>query len=333
MFKIRNLEMKIRRSSNVALHNAQPTVSIKYKKRIIRIFFLYLITSLICWLPLIYTIVYRLTSKIPKEEWFANVIFGATMCSSLSAVLNPFIFGFLSEPYRRIWSRCIAYKFFVDCCTSTKKDRNRSDQNELKNIKHNQTTAKLAGDAKILVNNKRTTASGHLKSANNVSIRSHGLSLKSMNSSSNNISGRRGGCRLNKSTIIGVSKRVSFKTDIKQSNDYLRNSLNSTGKHGEPVRGFRNHCFNSIDEVSIQETPKSSLCKVKDNFKKQPNNDIKANTRIKTNIQRNKELILRVDSPDKISLTPIDIENNLPNTPIDLDDKNQIDENIKQNQT
>lgn len=63
----------------------------------------YLLTSIVCWTPLQFTIIYRHFRDHPiAADWFFELSFFSQLCASLSAAMNPIIFGFLSQPFRRI---------------------------------------------------------------------------------------------------------------------------------------------------------------------------------------------------------------------------------------
>lgn len=78
-----------------------------------KILFTYLSTSVICWTPLQFLIIYRhFRSKAIPEPWFFDLAFWAQLSASLTAAMNPIIFGFLSQPFRRIVTRCVKFRFF-----------------------------------------------------------------------------------------------------------------------------------------------------------------------------------------------------------------------------
>lgn len=89
------------------------SISIKYRRRIMKILFFYLLTSIVCWTPLQSLIVYRhfRTAAMPAD-WFFELAFYAQLCASLSAAMNPIIFGFLSEPFRRFVAKSWMFRLF-----------------------------------------------------------------------------------------------------------------------------------------------------------------------------------------------------------------------------
>lgn len=84
-------------------HNSSISISMKYRRRIVKILFFYLLTSIVCWTPLQFTIIYRhFRSEAVPADWFFELTFFSQLSASLSAAMNPIIFGFLSQPFRHI---------------------------------------------------------------------------------------------------------------------------------------------------------------------------------------------------------------------------------------
>lgn len=102
-------EATLRKSSiNLSQNNSTLTISIKYRRHIVKILVTYLLTSFICWTPLQFTIIYRHFRTNPViAPWFFELNFFAEVSASLSAALDPIIFGFLSQPFRRLVSKFV----------------------------------------------------------------------------------------------------------------------------------------------------------------------------------------------------------------------------------
>lgn len=93
-------------------NNNSLSINIKYRRRIVKILFTYLFTSVLCWTPLQFLIIYRhFRSKAIPAPWFFELAFWAQLSASLTAAMNPIIFGFLSQPFRRIVTRSLKLKF------------------------------------------------------------------------------------------------------------------------------------------------------------------------------------------------------------------------------
>lgn len=102
------------------------TINMKYRRRIVKILFTYLLTSIICWSPLQFSIIYRhFRSEAIPSPWFFELAFYAAVSASLTAAMNPIIFGFLSEPFRRIVTRSLKLHFFEKATEGTNKADNQ----------------------------------------------------------------------------------------------------------------------------------------------------------------------------------------------------------------
>ena len=84
--------------------NGSLSISIKYRRRIVKILFTYLMSSIICWSPLQFSIIYRhFRSEAVPAGWFFELAFYSQIFASLSSAMNPIIFGYLTnQRFRRI---------------------------------------------------------------------------------------------------------------------------------------------------------------------------------------------------------------------------------------
>lgn len=114
--------------------NYLQTRNMKYRRRIMKILIFYLLTSVVCWSPLQFFYIYRFIHYGNEEgfpDWFSDAAFCASLFASLSGVMNPVIFGFLSEPFRRIITKSRLIRFFFKF--SSKKRPNRAPRNNNNN--------------------------------------------------------------------------------------------------------------------------------------------------------------------------------------------------------
>lgn len=272
-----NFEGKIRRSSTCVLHNSQPPISVRYKKRMLKILFFYLLTSLLCWSPLLFCLVYRVVRK-PTEvpQWFYLLIFIATLLSSLSAVLNPIIFGFISQPYREILSNLFRVDFFGKLMCSKGNPKDASDRRQ--------------DDAHQMV--VRSKSRPLEKSNNNPKLDSkrHNTATKHSYSSNNTQNGLRGGLKrhqIAERIVNSENKRVSFKSN---SNDHHQLTISS------PRKGAYNDGFEKPDDVNLEAAPSEQLANSKTMEKR---------------VMKGSKDRLSQEKIDKVSLESLDIEKDL----------------------
>lgn len=103
----------------------------KYRRRIVKILFTYLLTSIICWTPLQFTIIYRHFRSDPiPSPWFFELAFFAQLSASLTAAMNPIIFGFLSQPFRRMVAKSLMFRFLNKAFVTTN-TRNSDQQQQI----------------------------------------------------------------------------------------------------------------------------------------------------------------------------------------------------------
>lgn len=141
-------EAKLRRSCDNSQSSHSLSINIKYRRRIVKIIFAYLLTSIICWTPLQFTVIYRHFRSEPTfSPWFSELAFFAQLSASLTAVMNPIIFGFLSQPFRKLVTKSIMLKFLDKIVTTHNGSpiigggaRNGGDRNQIlaMNQRHNQ---------------------------------------------------------------------------------------------------------------------------------------------------------------------------------------------------
>lgn len=140
-------EAKLRRSCDNTQSSHSLSINIKYRRRIVKIIFAYLLTSIICWTPLQFTVIYRHFRSEPTfSPWFSELAFFAQLSASLTAVMNPIIFGFLSQPFRKLVTKSFMLKFLDKIVTTHNASpiiggtRNGGDRNEIlaMNQRHNQ---------------------------------------------------------------------------------------------------------------------------------------------------------------------------------------------------
>lgn len=108
------------------------SINMKYRRRIVKILFTYLLTSMICWTPLQFTIIYRhFRSEAVPAHWFFELVFFAQLFASLSSAMNPIIFGFLSQPFRQIVTKSWMFRLFdkVKMTNTTRSNKNDNNHN------------------------------------------------------------------------------------------------------------------------------------------------------------------------------------------------------------
>lgn len=111
--------------------NSLQTSKMKYRRRIMKILVFYLLTSIVCWSPLQFFYIYRfIYYKRILPSWFPDAAFCASLFASLSGVTNPIIFGFLSEPFRRVITKSWLIRFF---CKFRSNSRRQSQSPRNKN--------------------------------------------------------------------------------------------------------------------------------------------------------------------------------------------------------
>ncbi|KAI1291840.1 Neuropeptide FF receptor 2 [Halotydeus destructor] len=77
-------------------------VKVKYRREILRMLFIYVITCLICWLPLQFMVIQRkFGNTISHKTWLLNMVFFTHICAALNSAVNPIIYGIMNETFRR----------------------------------------------------------------------------------------------------------------------------------------------------------------------------------------------------------------------------------------
>lgn len=132
-------EAKLKRScAGNGKNNSSLTINMKYRRRIVKILFTYLLTSIICWTPLQFTIIYRhfRTEPIPSP-WFFELAFFSQLSASLTGAMNPIIFGFLSQPFRKMVAKSFMFKF-LDKIVTTNNGATHQNNNNHENQRGNE---------------------------------------------------------------------------------------------------------------------------------------------------------------------------------------------------
>lgn len=134
-------EAKLRRSRTTQ-SNSSLTINMNYRRRIVKILFTYLLTSIICWTPLQVFIIYRhFRTQSKAAAWFFELNFFTSLSASLTAATNPIIFGFLSQPFRKVVRKTLMFKFFDKIMTTNSaaaaKNNSHNRQQEIFVINNN----------------------------------------------------------------------------------------------------------------------------------------------------------------------------------------------------
>lgn len=131
-------EARLRRSRSIQTGpNCSLSINMKYRRRIVKILFTYLLTSIICWTPLQFTIIYRHFRSDPvPSPWFFELAFYSQLSASLTAAMNPIIFGFLSQPFRRVVAKSLMFKFLDKIVGSNAGARSSAENNHQRNEVH-----------------------------------------------------------------------------------------------------------------------------------------------------------------------------------------------------
>lgn len=133
-------ENKLRRTRSFNSQNNGPiSINMKYRRRIFKILFTYLLTSIVCWTPLHLTIIYRHFRSTPiPSPWFFELAFFSQLSASLTAAMNPIIFGFLEQPFRKVVTKALKFKFLDKIVTSSPRDSNlQRNEVHAMNRRHN----------------------------------------------------------------------------------------------------------------------------------------------------------------------------------------------------
>lgn len=130
-------EAKLRRSRGSQQCNTM-SINMKYRRRIVKILFTYLLISMICWTPLQFIVIYRhFRSEAVLAHWFFELAFFAQLSASLSSAMNPIIFGFLSQPFRQIVAKLWIFRLFEKMFpTNTKSTNDRNNDNYAMKHRH-----------------------------------------------------------------------------------------------------------------------------------------------------------------------------------------------------
>ncbi|KAG9509423.1 Ubiquitin carboxyl-terminal hydrolase calypso [Fragariocoptes setiger] len=150
-------DAKLRRSSISTLHNpAVASIKISYRRKIIKVLIIYLLTTTICWTSLQVTVFYRHFRKEDQlPSWFQEAVFFSQTFASLSSAINPIIFGILSEPFRKALSTSRLFKFAkkfngVDCggLQVQRTKQNSEDPRQLSASKRSDNIPKTSPDSR-----------------------------------------------------------------------------------------------------------------------------------------------------------------------------------------
>jgi len=117
------------------------SISMKYRRRILKILFAYLLSSIICWSPLQFFIIYRhFRTQAEAASWMTELAFWTQLFASISGATNPIIFGFLSQPFRKIVTKSWMFRLlnkFWSSSSSANLNNNNIPNNENNNNNDN----------------------------------------------------------------------------------------------------------------------------------------------------------------------------------------------------
>lgn len=111
LIQMDKFEAKLRRSrSNQS--SSSLTINMKYRRRIVKVLILYLGISIVCWAPFQFSIIYRhFRTEACLPAGYSDFVFASQLLASVPGALNPFVFGFLSQPFRQIVTTFWMFKF------------------------------------------------------------------------------------------------------------------------------------------------------------------------------------------------------------------------------
>ncbi|XP_054712164.1 substance-K receptor-like [Uloborus diversus] len=87
-------------------------LKMKYRKKVIKVLFMYVLNYLVCWVLFQVVVLYRYF-KLPQQElppWYQKVYFPAHVLTYAQSTINPIIYGICNESFRkafRITFRCL----------------------------------------------------------------------------------------------------------------------------------------------------------------------------------------------------------------------------------
>lgn len=268
-------EAKLRRSCDSQSSHSL-SINIKYRRRIVKIIFAYLLTSIICWTPLQFTVIYRHFRSEPTfSPWFSELTFFAQLSASLTAVMNPIIFGFLSQPFRRLVTKSFMLKFLDKIVTTNNGspvigggarngDRNQilvmnqrnhrnntSKNNNTNGFRNNQSDLRLSDRLDMQrINLKQASSSPTNRIVlpqqkhRNSSSRSNNQQVLAANSMATNAE--------KTSHNNNANKRVSFHSSVVSASLMGRNqSINDVNNQSSVGRGCENKAYEPDDRTNI----------------------------------------------------------------------------------
>lgn len=111
LIQMDKFEAKLRRS-RTNQSNSSLTINMKYRRRIVKVLILYLGISIVCWAPFQFSIIYRhFRKEACLPPGYSDFVFASQLLASVPGALNPFVFGFLSQPFRKVVSNFWMFEY------------------------------------------------------------------------------------------------------------------------------------------------------------------------------------------------------------------------------
>lgn len=233
--------------------NSSLSINMRYRRRIVKILVSYLLTSIICWAPLQFTIIYRhFRNEAVPSPWFFQLAFYSQLSASLSAAMNPIIFGFLSQPFRRIVAKSFMFKFLDKMVTTNSRPPTGNNHNNKNNngndgaFAMNEMNLKNRANDKAKRNHHASSSRNHNNNNNRstslmnplasqrVSINNHTTNTNHNNTHHINTPSSQQNVNITSFTLTTAttnhhrnSKRVSFNTSASKATTTIKNHDNN----------------------------------------------------------------------------------------------------------
>lgn len=312
LIQMEKFEAKLRRSrSNQS--NSSLNINMKYRRRIVKVLILYLGISIVCWAPFQFSIIYRhFRKEACLPPGYSDFVFASQLLASVPGALNPFVFGFLSQPFRKIVSAFWMFKFLDKLLIWRAKPN--SDNHQMDQVQgggannNNNSNRQNQQPQAVLVNNNPTTT--RVKSGS-TSQKRHTASIDTRAGRSHNHNHHHHNSR-HQSTLDHPAKTSTpqqaqsngIKTGKKHHN-HNHHHHHSQCSHQQKIKGCENAAYESTigDEAEpAQQQASQQMGTTSFIHRNQPRN----------NLQQHNHQAQRPLSPTSVvSMDSINIEENL----------------------
>ncbi|XP_076369179.1 substance-K receptor-like [Tachypleus tridentatus] len=117
-------------------------IKLKYRRRVIKMLFVYLLNCFWCWFTFQVVVLYRHFKPTSYElpNWYRRVFFVAHLFTYANGAINPIIYGACSENFRKGFRLIFSCFYQKNQVTPTLPDNKRHNNNKNQRYRHNQLT-------------------------------------------------------------------------------------------------------------------------------------------------------------------------------------------------